>query len=77
MKNPMMPLKNLGQLLVNLELKMAVLEINRNDIIWTICPMNPTWTRQERIQTCLNCHWDLYRHEQWMPQSPNWNGLPI
>ena len=55
---------------------MVVLEINRNDIIWTMYPMNPICTHQKRIQTCLNCHWDLYQHEQWMRKSPNWNGLP-
>ena len=56
---------------------MAVLEINRNDINWTMCPMDPTCTRQERMKPVLFCHWDLYQHEKWMLPSPNWDGLPI
>ena len=56
---------------------MAVLEINRNDINWTMCPMDPTCTRQEHMKPVLFCHWDLYQHEKWMPPSPNWDGLPI
>ena len=29
---------------------MAILEINRNDIIWSMCQMDPTCTRQERMK---------------------------
>ena len=60
--------------MVNSELKMAVLEINRNDIIWS---MDPTCTLQERMQPILFCYWDLSQDKKWMPPSPNWDGLPI
>ena len=56
MKNPMMTLKinmTLGYLLVNSEFKMAVLEININDINWSMGPMDPTCTHQERMKTYL------------------------
>ena len=56
---------------------MAVLEINGNYINWTMCPMDPTCTRQERMKPVLFCHWDLYQHEKWMPPLPNWDGIPI
>ena len=35
-------------------------EINRNNINWTMCPMDPTCTRQERMKPVLFCHWGLY-----------------
>ena len=56
---------------------MALLEINRNDIIWSMGPMNPTCTRHERMKPIVFCYWDLHQHENWMPPSPNWDGLPL
>ena len=56
---------------------MAVLEINRNDINWSMCPMYPTCTRHERMKPIVFCYWDLHQHEKWMPPSPNWDGLPV
>ena len=41
MKNPMITLKKSIQLLVNAEFKLAVFEINRNDINWSMGPMDP------------------------------------
>ena len=29
------------------------------------------------MRPILFCSWDLSEHEKWMPQSPNWNGLPV
>ena len=43
----------LGQLLVNSEFKMAVLEINRNDINWFMGPTDLTCTRQKRMKPVL------------------------
>ena len=63
-------------LLVNSSL-MALLEINRNDIIWSIGPMDPTCTGQERMKPILFCYWNLSYYKKWMPPSPNWDGLPI
>ena len=51
--------------------------VTDHDINWTMCPMDPTSTRHERMKPLLFCHWDLYQHEKWMPPSPNWDGLPI
>ena len=56
---------------------MAVLEINRNEIIWSMGPMDPTYTRQERMKPILVCYWDISQYKKWMPPSPNWDGLPI
>ena len=46
----------LGYLLVNSEFKMAVLEININDINWFMGPMDPTCTHQERMKHILFCY---------------------
>ena len=56
---------------------MAVLEINRNDINWSMCPRHPTCTRHERMTPIVFCYWDPHQHEKWMPPSPNWDGLPV
>ena len=73
LKNPYDSWLTLGYLLVNSELKMAVLEINRNDIIWS---MGPSCTHQERMKPILFCYWDLCQYKKWMPPLPNWDGLP-
>ena len=56
---------------------MAVLEINRNGINWSMCPMYPTCTRHERMKPIVFCYWDLHQHEKWVSPSPNWDGLPV
>ena len=54
---------------------MALLQINRNDIIWSMGQWTPHVPARNVYKPVLICHWDLYQHEQWMSQSPNWNGL--
>ena len=71
MKNPMMTLKN------PYDSWLAVFEINRNDIYWSMGSMDPTCTRQESMKPILICYWDLSQHEKGMPPSPHWDGLPI
>ena len=50
---------------------MALLEINRNDIIWSMGQMDPTCTRKDRMKPILFCYWDLSQYKKWMPPSPN------
>ena len=79
MRNPMITLINPydSWLTRNSNLKLAVFEINLNDINWSMGPMDPTCTRLERMKSILFCYWDPSQHERGMSPSPSLDGLPI